>query len=534
MKKHVKTLLLFFFSITIASIFNSCENENFESISQESVINQEQEWVEIELNGHLVTVLKVGNEYRLGDIIIPIDTSISSKSVGRVSNRWPNNTITYVLDPSVSSSIVEDAIEHWELFTNLRFVEKSFTGSYEDVKGSLLFYEGSGCSAGVGYYGEDTEHNVSVGSGCGVEETIHEIGHAAGLWHEQSRNDRDQYLEVHWENISSGSEYNFQTYVERNTDGSEYTEFDFNSVMLYDSYAFSVNGQPTLTKSNGSTFTRQSENLSYLDVQGLEIMYPQIGSNKKISIEKYGTFVSSENGGDITANRDEVGTWEEFEIVPYGDGYVYLKGNNGKYLSEGSGDYLRFDQDAIENATKLYLYRSGGGTYGIQSANSGMYLSREYGTDKLIFGENYLNGESAFQIALIESNTIINISDVIALLGSNGEYVCSENGTKAMNCNRPEIGAWEQFEVVDAGDGLIALKGSNGEYVCSENGTKAMNCNRPEIGAWEKFELISLGGDSYALKGNNGKYVSSENGDGSMTCDTDEITSSEEFTIIKL
>lgn len=55
---------------------------------------------------------------------------------------------------------------------------------------------------------------VSLGPGCifkGV--IIHELMHALGFWHEQSRPDRDSYVTVLWENIIRGMEYNFNKYT---------------------------------------------------------------------------------------------------------------------------------------------------------------------------------------------------------------------------------------------------------------------------------------------------------------------------------
>ena len=109
------------------------------------------------------------------------------------------------------------------------------------------------------------------------------------------------------------------------------------------------------------------------------------------------------------------------------------------------------------------------------------------------------------------------IGQTITLKGFNNQYVSGENGTQAMNCNRPTASAWEQFLVVDGGAGKIELK-SMGKFVSSENGTQAITCNRATAGDWEKFTWGTNADGTVTLQGNNGKFVSSENGTMPMTC----------------
>jgi len=114
---------------------------------------------------------------------------------------------------------------------------------------------------------------ISLGALCSTGNAIHKIGHAIGLFHEQSRADRDDFIIVNFNNIQSGAEYQFQTYLVQGQQGFEIDAFDFGSVMLYGSYAFSQNGLATITRLDGSTFTGQRNGLSAGDIETYNYMY---------------------------------------------------------------------------------------------------------------------------------------------------------------------------------------------------------------------------------------------------------------------
>lgn len=47
--------------------------------------------------------------------------------------------------------------------------------------------------------------DVSIGNRCNSKGIIvHELLHALGFWHEQSRPDRNKYVEILWQNIRGG------------------------------------------------------------------------------------------------------------------------------------------------------------------------------------------------------------------------------------------------------------------------------------------------------------------------------------------
>ena len=87
------------------------------------------------------------------------------------------------------------------------------------------------------------------------------IAFAVGLDHEHTRWDRDEYVEIKWENIKEGEEHNF---VKRNHNTLGYG-YDYSSILHYGAQEFSKNGQKTIVSKQPSV-TLGGSMLSPLDI----------------------------------------------------------------------------------------------------------------------------------------------------------------------------------------------------------------------------------------------------------------------------
>ncbi len=151
--------------------------------------------------------------------------------------RWPNCRVPYTIDPALPNQArVTDAIAHWEANTGYRFPLRTTEADY------VTFRPGSGCSSQVGRRGGP--QFVNLAPGCTTGSTIHEIGHVVGLWHEQSREDRDSFVSINWAKIQPGTEHNFNQHI---TDGDDVGAYDYGSIMHYPRNAFSIDGSDTIT-----------------------------------------------------------------------------------------------------------------------------------------------------------------------------------------------------------------------------------------------------------------------------------------------
>jgi hypothetical protein len=202
-----------------------------------------------------------------GDIVLGTVADLRQRGRGiertGAEFKWPNGTVPYVTVPELKEK-VEAAIAHWHEHTPIRLVPRNGEADY------LSFEVHDGCWSSVGRQGGPQV--VSLGGGCGIGSAVHEIGHSLGLWHEQSRADRDQHIEVIVDNIDPRFIHNFDKHV---LDGHDLGDYDFGSIMHYPATAFGIDNKVTIRTKNGEPIG-QRNGLSTGDIGAIKLMYPNL------------------------------------------------------------------------------------------------------------------------------------------------------------------------------------------------------------------------------------------------------------------
>jgi hypothetical protein len=183
--------------------------------------------------------------------------------------RWPNAVVPFTIDPNLPDAArVTAAINAWQVATPIRFVLRTASNATQHPNFVTFSPSPSGCSSSIGKAGSG-QQLVNLEAGCSTGNTIHEIGHVLGLWHEQSREDRDAHVRILWANIKDGMAPNF----DRATDfGADLFAYDFGSIMHYPADAFSKNGLPTIETLRGESIGQRAA-LSAGDVAAVRRIY---------------------------------------------------------------------------------------------------------------------------------------------------------------------------------------------------------------------------------------------------------------------
>jgi len=188
------------------------------------------------------------------------------------SATWPGATVYYqypditTMTAAQHSSYVatlNTAFKNLNDATGIRFIERTTQPEY------IRFVKSGGNSSPLGWR-KNGVNTINLYNYNMVGIVMHEIMHSLGVMHEQCRPDRDLYVKVDVSRVIAGYEHNYNIFPTYAGHGP----FDFQSVMLYDSWGFAKDRNlPPMTKLDGSTFNSQRAGISAGDIAGLKSLY---------------------------------------------------------------------------------------------------------------------------------------------------------------------------------------------------------------------------------------------------------------------
>jgi hypothetical protein len=179
----------------------------------------------------------------------------------------------------------------------IQFVKRDGQADYVNFDFDKTNLSGQ-CESNIGHIGG--EQTTGGSAACTLATVLHEMGHIAGLYHEQSRPDRATYLTVNFDNVIKGSEGNFDVPADNFQDLGP---FDYASVMEYIPFAFSRNGGPVLeTIPPGMPLSNQA-GYSAADIDGIKRLYGIFPNSVTVTSNPPGLSVMVDGAAVTTPGR---------------------------------------------------------------------------------------------------------------------------------------------------------------------------------------------------------------------------------------
>ncbi len=299
------------------------------------------------------------------------------------SMRWSNGVIPYTIAANhVKNSEILEAIDRVNTETNLTITPRTNESDYVNFPITDELNSWVGKQGGV--------QSININENASVGNIIHEIFHAAGMMHEQSRCDRDAYVTILSGNIEEDAMSNFDKSC---SDSELVGNYNYSSIMHYGAYFFSKNNSPTIIPTYNfwdgwSGFVAkfyamgQRKNIADTDKEALKALYP-ITSGKYIFKPRHSAhplFAAGSKGEVVKQSSLALLADQKFELLSAGNGYYYIK-------HVTSGYYLSVSARSTANGAKITLWNYEGRThqqfkfekisgnlYKIRVRNSGRYL----------------------------------------------------------------------------------------------------------------------------------------------------------------
>ncbi|XP_030561570.1 seminal metalloprotease 1-like [Drosophila novamexicana] len=208
------------------------------------------------------------------------DMAVGFKRNGLLSpdEHWPNGEVYYKIDEQFKPEHVDHIKLAMQIIQNVSCVR--FLPAVEDTKNFVeIKVSLSGCWSNVGFLGGKQTLSLpdqGVNQGCFRLGTIqHELLHTLGFLHQQSSPDRDDYVQIAWDNIQPDNISNFQKYNSSRV-GNFGATYDYGSIMHYSVSAFKKTaGLDTITPLQSLNGRRmgQRNRMSDADITRLNNMY---------------------------------------------------------------------------------------------------------------------------------------------------------------------------------------------------------------------------------------------------------------------
>lgn len=291
--------------LALMGILSSCSDEDYQSLDDLSVNSSVVHNEALDVVATLSPQQKENLE-KTGDIFLPEQRKNSwndiiaadvparwgvfnspFKTQTRAAGIWGSYPAQYwtmirlkraTLDSSLRDAINE-AVDEIETNTNVRFYNSQDDPKYYEpghIEYPNVFIEYSnGDNEGSGSFGlVGGEQKIRVPAGISDQKEIvrflmHALCNAAGMFNEQQRKDRDSYVDIYWDNIKSGCNFQF---TKQDNNYTMLGNFDYQSITLASSQAYSKNEYNTITKKGNGLIARNYQ-LSALDKSFLNNFY---------------------------------------------------------------------------------------------------------------------------------------------------------------------------------------------------------------------------------------------------------------------
>lgn len=216
--------------------------------------------------------LKDGYAVAFGDLVLgkpPADFD-QLRGLAEVArpNLWLRGEVPYVIQTDlINPERVQAAIQMFHQSTGLKFVPHS------NQTDAIAFTQSDEhCSSYLGRVGG--LQPIFLSEKCTPADIAHEMMHALGFVHEQSRTDRDQFVVIEWDNIQDKYQNQFAIVPDALMEAFGDSPFDPASLLMYGRNAFAVNPtKPVMKLRSGAEVHLAPKGLSDSDIERVNRLY---------------------------------------------------------------------------------------------------------------------------------------------------------------------------------------------------------------------------------------------------------------------